>query len=111
MTTTDPMISCSTKSFGAHDDHAETGIYVCKPEMNPARSSGWNVSFCEHRSTNYSQEGQIFVDQDVSMTFQIISSIYQCLRTTSSMTGWFLRPVNFQLCKQPRMPHASSASP
>ena len=22
-------------SFGAHDDHAETGIYVCKPEMNP----------------------------------------------------------------------------
>lgn len=46
MTTTDPMISCSTKSFGAHDDHAETGIYVCKPEMNPARSSGWNVSFC-----------------------------------------------------------------
>ena len=43
--TTDPMISCSTKSFGAHDDHAETGIYVCKPEMNPARSSGWNVFF------------------------------------------------------------------
>ena len=55
------MGSCSTKSFGAHDDHAETGIYVCKPEMNPARSSsGWNVPYGDIETQTIHRRARFF---------------------------------------------------